>query len=160
MNFIDFDYLLQRMVLLEHAAFEEFDDVFRDAVANWLREFGLAETDVARETPNCLLALGVMVVQRRAEIEKGRALVWLRVQTRNLVVRYWREAERQSPLSTQLTADRAHRQVCKLDGSTAAYSLVARELGVPSVWLRRRHRQLVGRMPGTSPAGGLVVFSP
>ncbi len=160
MSFIDFDYLLQRMALLDQAAFEEFDDVLRDVIAHWLGEFGLAEAEIAIETPNCLLALGVMVVQRHAELEKGRCLVWLRVQVRNLVVRYWRETERRSSLSTQLTADRAHRQVCKLDGSTAAYFLVARELGVPPKWLRRRHRQLVGRMPGRSPAEGLVVFSP
>ena len=149
MNFIDFDNLLYRMATLEQAAFLEFEDSMRDIVMRWLLECGLTEAAAIRETPNCLLALAVMVVQRRTEIENGRVLTWLRLQTRNLVVDYWRETDQKSPFSPKLTAKRAREQVSGLDGSSAAYTRASKTLGVPPGWLRRRHRHILAKFPFT-----------
>lgn len=159
MNFIDFDYLLQQMALLEQAAFTEFDDALRDLVSDWLREWGMAEAEVEREVPSCLLALAVLVVQRRAEIENGRVLAWLRIQTRNLVVRYWREADQQFSPATTLTAGRTRQQLAMLDGGRAAYSPVARQLGIPPGWLRRRHRRLLARLATEPTAAASIELS-
>jgi hypothetical protein len=145
MNFIDFDYLLQRMACLEQAAFTEFEDALRDLVCDWLRECGLAEEKIVREAPGCLLALAVLIVQRRTEIEDGRVLIWLRIQTRNLVVPYWRKADERSAPARTLTAGRTRQQLARLDAGRAPYSPVARQLGVPPGWLRRRHRRLLAR---------------
>src|SRR5690348_17287530 len=78
MKFIDFDFLLERMVGLEQAAFLEFEEAMRDRIVGWLREIGLSEEEVVTETPRCLLGLGILAVQRRREIKSGRFLVWCR----------------------------------------------------------------------------------
>ena len=145
MNFIDFDDLLDRMATLEQAAFTEFEDATHALVSTWLHDFGLPEATVNQTMPSCLLALGVVAAQRRAEIERGRVLIWLRVQTRSLVLRYWREADEQSSPPPKLTAHRARREASKLDGGTRRYARAARKLNVPPGWLRRRHRRLLAR---------------
>src|SRR5579862_4380094 len=90
---IDLDKLLDRMTDLEQAAFSEFEEIMRDIIAGWLREFYFSERLVATETPRCLLALGIMAVRRRDEIKQGDVLAWCHKQTRNLVLLYWREAD-------------------------------------------------------------------
>jgi hypothetical protein len=99
---IDLDRLLDRMTRLEQAAFGEFEDFMRDIIAGWLRVFGFPARLVATETPRCLLALGVMVVRRRAEIKPGTVLPWCRVQSASAARRrrkLWVPPETESPLS-------------------------------------------------------------
>lgn len=151
MDFTDFDFLLQRMALLEQAAFAEFEDALHAIVPDWLREWGLAEEEVERETPACLLALAVLVVQRRAEIKDGRVLVWLRIQTRNLTVRYWRETDQEASPPTTLTANDTREHLARLDGGWATYTPVARQLGVSPRWLRRWHRRQLLRLAMAKP---------
>jgi hypothetical protein len=91
-----------RMTRLEQAAFGEFEDFMRDIIAGWLRVFGFPARLVATETPRCLLALGVMVVRRRAEIKPGTVLPWCRVQSASAARRrrkLWVPPETESPLS-------------------------------------------------------------
>jgi hypothetical protein len=144
---IDLDPLLDRMARLEQAAFGEFEEFMRDVIAGWLEEFGFSLRLVATETPRCLLALGVMVVRRRAEIKPGDALHWCRVQTRNLVLLYWREADARVASPTTLTARIAHKLTESLDGTRKTYARVARAVGVPPGWLRRRHKRLLAALP-------------
>lgn len=140
---INLDLLLDRMTRLEQAAFGEFEDFMRDMIAGWLREFGFSPRLVATETPRCLLALGVMVVRRRAEIKPGAVLLWCRVQTRNLMVLYWREADARTASPIALTARKAYKLAESLDGTRKTYARVARAVGVPPGWLRRRHERLL-----------------
>jgi hypothetical protein len=145
MNIIDFDDLLIRMGTLEQAAFSEFEDATHHILATWMKELGLSDAIITEAMPSCLLALGVLAFQRRAEIRQGRVLMWLREQTRNLVVRYWRKVDEQSTPPPKLTVHRVHRQVSKLDGNARTYVRTARRLNVPAGWLRRRHRWLLKR---------------
>ena len=143
MILMDFDPLLRRMVSLEHAAFVDFDDSMRDAVARWLIESGVPEAQIAMETPRCLLALGIMIVQRRSEIEPGRFLLWCHVQVRNLAVAYWRELDAQRAPRHTLTAKCVRAVVECIDGTGNAYARAASALGVSAGWLRHRHQRML-----------------
>jgi len=145
-NIIDFDYLLERMQLLDPAAFDDFQDAVRDLVTDRLRASGLTEEEVQHDAPRHIMSLAVLIVQRSAEIEPGRVLEWLRIQTRNLVVRYWRESDQQASPAPLFTAGRTHQQLTKLDGQLANYSTVARQLGVPLGWLCSLHRRLLAHL--------------
>ena len=155
MKLIDFDFPLERMVSLEQAAFVEFEEGLRDRIVGWLREIGLTEAEVSKETPRCLFALGILAVQRRREIAPGRFLVWCRIQTRNLVVRFWREAESKVAFPSNLTAGRVRKLTNSLDGTAKAYARAACSLGLSPGWLRRRHQSLLARLyAGTINCGG------
>ena len=139
---INLDSLVARMPALEHAAFVEFDQAVREPLLRWLGEFGLTQPQIEADTPRYLLELGILVVVRRAEIEPGRVLSWLRKQARNLVVPHWEKDEAIQAAETVVTARRVRLSTTKLDGSKATYDSAALALGFPSGWLRRRHRKL------------------
>ena len=153
MKTVNFDSLLVRMAAWEQAAFAEFDDGLRDLLAEWFRKWGLTETQIRDETPRCLLALGVMVVQRRTEIEPGCTLTWLRIQARNLTLRFWRDADAQTAPYVRLNARRARRLAGRLNGKPKAYSRVAVAFGVSPGWLRRRHQRLLTHQRQASRVG-------
>jgi hypothetical protein len=142
MNYIDHDRLRQQMARQKPDSFIEFADAVLVHLPGWLRQFGLTDEEIAREVPKCLLALAILVVQRRAEIKEGHVLDWLRTQTRNLVVQYWREADHRSTPPTTMTAKRTFQQLTRLEGGQTGYAPVAHALGVPSRWLGCRHRWL------------------
>ena len=149
MKTADFGGMLARMAELDLRAFAEFDDAMRGPILAWLTEFGMTEADIAVEAPRCLFALGIMTVQRRAEIDSERFLPWCRSQTRNMVVRYWREVDDRCAPPATLTARRVRDLAMSLDGTRKAYGQAARASGVPADWLRRRHRSFVlGLLPG------------
>jgi hypothetical protein len=158
MKTINFDSLLARMTAWEQAAFAEFDDGLRDRLAEWFRGWGLTEAQINNETPRCLLALGVMVVQRRAEIEPGCTLAWLRAQARNLTIRFWRDADARSIPRVQLYARRTRRLAGHLNGTSGAYAWVAVAFGVSPGWLRRRHQRMLAGLRQVNPAKHQVMI--
>lgn len=147
-SFIDFDRLIEQVANSDPHAIAEFTDVMAEILPQWLREIGFREATVASETPACLLSLILLVTERRGEIQNGRVIGWLREQTRNLTVRFWREVDEQSSPRVLLTAGRVWREVDGLGGSRQAYRRAARRLGVRSGWLRRRHREIRARLTG------------
>ena len=134
------------MANLEQSAFGDFEDIMRDMVAEWLREYGFSEQLVALETPRCLLSLGIMVVRRRNEIKTGKAFSWCHKETRNLVLLYWRDSDSRDLPPLTLSARMMHRLAASLDGTMRTYEQVAHTLGVSPGWLRRRHKRLLAAL--------------
>lgn len=145
MKNIDFDVLIDGVVASDPDMVADFTDAMAEILPRWLREFRLSEAEVTSETPGCLLSLILLIVERRAEIQSGRVLLWLRKESRNLTVRFWRELDEKSSPPALLTAGRARRALVGLTGSRRSYHRAARQLGVPADWLRRSHREVQAR---------------
>jgi hypothetical protein len=156
-TYTDFDFLADQMVASFPESFTEFAGAVSELVPEWLQSLGLTPAAAEAATPECIMSLALLIVRRRKEIPAGRVLNWLRMQTRNIYVKFWREADERDPSSTVLTAGRAAKIVNGLNGTWKNYRRVARQFGVRAGWLRQRHREMEARRVAT--AGGTTTLS-
>lgn len=152
-EYIDLDSLIQVIDPAHPDSVAQFAIVVSGMTTEWLLNHGLPPEEVQAIAPECIMSLTILVIKRRGSIPPGRVIAWLREQTRNLVVRYWREADERETPPTMLTVGRAHEVLSGLNGTWKGYRRAARQLGVSAKWLRSHHREveaLLGNGAGES----------
>jgi hypothetical protein len=148
MSIYDSDRLLDRMVHLDETAYEEFQTNFREPLLQRCMEFGMDRREAEVETERCLFALGVMIPQCAGEIPSGGLEEWLLAQTRNLIVRYWREhpPRSQNAVVAAMPPAVAWTVMSQLGDRGLPYRQAALVLAMPLDWLRTQHRRMLAQI--------------